>query len=596
MVRKYQLRQLIPLAIVCAACVDGNVSNIDFTVDTHVDDWRDEVIYQVLVDRFANGSRSNDFRVDPDPRTLARYKGGDWQGLIDRLDYIEELGVTALWISPIIMNVDTDAGFDGYHGYWAINLERLNPHFGDLATLRTLVDECHERDIKVVLDIVTNHLGQVFYYDINQNGRPDEFLEGGFPSNPGDPMAPPRTPVRRITEYDPDYDERGIQSVTSLGEAGPAPIRFFDMPDIFRVPPHPAIFQRREAYNLRGKVTDWNNADHVVFGDFPGGLKDINTENSEVRDEMIRVYTDWVLKLDLDGFRIDTLKHVEHGYWVDFTRRVRERLAASGKTNFLMFGEAFDGDDALVGSFTMPGELDSVFYFPQKFQVFDDVFGNGGPTANIQRLHDARAINYGSEAQAGGIGASPQQSLVNFIDNHDVPRFLWNNSDTRALRAALGYLLTEDGIPCLYYGTEQEFAGGNDPANREMLWQSEYRTDGETFRWIARLIETRTRYAALRRGTTTIRWSTERTGDESDAGIIGFERATGDDYALVVINAQGVHASRTSFEGTAMEVGHTGGLVDVLTGDRFNSDGTLDLEVDPYATRILVPAADYVAE
>ncbi len=594
--RTHLLPAALCLGLLASACVDGDVAAIEFTVDTHVDDWRDEVIYQLMVDRFANGSASNDFRLDPNPTSLGRFKGGDWQGVIDNLDYLQELGVTTLWISPIVRNVDADAGFDGYHGYWAQHLERLNPHFGDLATLRRMVDECHDRGIKVVLDIVTNHLGQVFFYDVNMNGRPDEFLSGGFPTNPGDPMAPPRSPVTRITEYDPDFDARGVQAITSLGEAGPAPIRFFDMPEIFRVPPEPAIFQRPEAYNRRGKVIDWGSREQVVLGDFPGGLKDLDTTHPEVRDELVRVYSDWALKLDLDGFRIDTLKHVEHEFWQDFTRRVRERLASVGKTRFLMFGEAFDGDDVLVGSYTFPGELDSVFYFPQKFQVFDDVFARGGPTSKIQQLFEARSSNYGSEPQLGGIGLAPTEALVNFIDNHDVPRFLWQQPDARALRAALAFLLTENGIPCIYYGTEQEFAGGNDPANREPLWWSDYRTDGETFRWIARLIRLRSRYAPLRRGDMVFRWTTDHIGDESDAGIVAFERAVGDERVVVVINAQGAHASRTAFDGAEMTVGLSGTVVDVLSGDRFEaSEGSLDVEVAPYGTRILVPEAQYSA-
>ncbi len=186
---------------------------------------------------------------------------------------------------------------------------------------------------------------------------------------------------------------------------------------------------------------------------------------------------------------------------------------------------------------------------------------------------------------------------MNFIDNHDVPRFLWRNSDPRALRAALAYLLTEDGIPCLYYGTEQEFAGGNDPSNREPLWWSEYRTDGETFRYVAQLNAARRRYEALRRGSMSLTWTTDRVGDESDAGIVGFERVSGASYALVVINAQGNHPSRTAFEGVAMATTAAPGsvLADVLSGDRFTvaPDGTLDVEVAPFAARILVPDAEF---
>ncbi len=587
-----------------AGCVAGELDDVrEPHIATHVDDWRDEVVYQLITDRFANGDPSNDYRVDR-TGSLARYQGGDWQGVIDHLDYVEALGVTAIWISPIVMNVDSDAGVDGYHGYWQIDLERLNPHFGDLATLRRMVNACHERGIEVILDIVTNHLGQAFYYDINMNGQPDENVAGGLPLDPGNPSSDrTRSPVTHTTEYDPDYDPRGIQSFTSLGESGLAPIRFFDMPEIFRVAPNPPIFQRADAYNRRGRVVDWNDREQVVYGDFPGGLKDIRTENPEVRSELVRVFSDWVLSLDLDGFRIDTLKHVEHEFWEVFAAGVRQRLHAAGKDRFLMFGEAFDGDDVLVGSYTAPGQIDSVFYFPQKYQVFDDVFLREGPTEKIETLYTARAANYGAVPQPMGIGIPPAQALVNFIDNHDVPRFLYSApGDTARLHAALAYLLTEDGIPCVYYGTEQDYAGGNDPSNREPLWWSGYRTDGETFEWTSRLIHIRRTYAALRRGDFVLRWTTPRVGDEQDAGIVAFERTTPEgDYALVVINTQGRHPSETSatsFGGDSMIVGAPAGsvLVDVLSGDRqtVTATGTLNLRVAPLGAMILVPEAQYV--
>ena len=112
-------------------------------ITSNVSDWRDEVIYQVVVDRFANGDYSNDVGVDP--RFLGRYQGGDWQGIIDRIPYLQALGVTALWISPVVRNVEEDAGFAGYHGYWTQDFMSVNPHFGDLAQLQELVDALHAR-------------------------------------------------------------------------------------------------------------------------------------------------------------------------------------------------------------------------------------------------------------------------------------------------------------------------------------------------------------------------------------------------------------------------------------------------------------------
>ncbi len=588
-------------AVLLGACAhDGLGDARDVEVATHVEDWRDQVVYQLVVDRFANGDARNDHRVDP--TALARYQGGDWQGVIDRLDYLEALGVTALWISPVVLNVDTDAGIDGYHGYWAVDFTRVNPHFGDLATLRRMVDEAHARGILVILDIVTNHLGQVFYYDVNHNGQPDESVQGSGTVAPGGSPTQMTSPLARINEFDPDFDPRGVQSFTSLGAAGPAPVRFFDMPAIFRVPPVPALFQDPTAYSRRGRTLNFDDPDQLLWGDFPGGLKDVNTLDARVRETMTQVYVDWVLQADFDGFRIDTIKHVDYGFWEFFAPEVRRRVADAGKTNFFMFGEAFDGRDDLIGSFTQPGRLDSVFYFSQKFRVFDDVFANGGPTTGIQRLLDDRAVNYGHEPQPGGIGVAPSQALVNFIDNHDVSRFLFNRGDEQgpaALRAALTYLLTEDGIPCIYYGTEQEFRGGNDPTNREVLWASAYDTSNATFQHIARLARIRAHYRALRRGSFTLTWTTDRTGPEEDAGIVAFERRDGDAYALVVVNSNREHASATAFEGTAMTVAIAPGtmLRDVLTGDPFTvaGDGTLRVDAPAYGARVLVPAGEYQA-
>lgn len=125
-------------------CVDADPlptapHQTDVSLSTHVQDWRDEVIYQLIVDRFHNGDINNDFNVDK--RSMSRYHGGDWQGIIDKLDYLQALGVTTLWISPVVKNVEEDAGFASYHGYWTVDFLKHNPHFGDLATLRRLSDE-----------------------------------------------------------------------------------------------------------------------------------------------------------------------------------------------------------------------------------------------------------------------------------------------------------------------------------------------------------------------------------------------------------------------------------------------------------------------
>src|SRR5262245_16812176 len=412
------------------ACVTVPDDGQQPVIATHVNDWRDEVIYQVLVDRFANGDLNNDYLVRPG--ALARFQGGDWRGLTDHLDYIKELGVTTLWISPIVKNVETDADVDSYHGYWAQDLTKLNPHFGDLADLRKLTATAHGMGLKVVLDIVTNHMGQLFFYDTNLNGNPDIYIGGSGNL----PVVSSRSDLSRITEYDPDWDPKGVQAFTSLGPAGRAPIVFIQDPKINRVPP-PGILGTARAYHGFGRILNYDDERQRTLGDFPGGLKDVATEVPEVRAELIDLYTKWVEAVDLDGFRIDTVKHVEYDFWREFGTAVRQRLKRQNKNRFLMFGEAFDGNDELLGSFTQPGMLDSVFYFSQHYQVFRDVFQHAYDpkqqkgTEQIEKLWADRRKHYNNDPQPDGIGIAPSRALVNFMDNHDVARFLFYANNDR---------------------------------------------------------------------------------------------------------------------------------------------------------------------
>ncbi len=565
-------------------------------ITSEVDDWRDEVIYQVMIDRFANGDRNNDFNVTQDPTAMARYQGGDWQGLIEHVDYLKALGVTTLWISPVVGNVEEDAGVSGYHGYWTQDFVGTNPHFGDLPKLRELVDVMHNNDIRVIVDIVTNHVGQLFYYDINRNGQPDTTFYGSGNQDSLDGFG--QDPIEIVTEWDPAYDPRGIQGWTSLGDSGPSPLGWVNMPQVNRVPPNPPEFANPDWYNRRGRVTDWNQFDQVVYGDFPGGLKDINTANPEAVAALIDVFKYWITETNIDGYRIDTVKHIEHSFWQAFCAAMREHALSLGKEKFFMYGEVFDGDDALLGSYTFDDELDSLFYFSHKFQVFDDVFKNNQPTRKIEALYNARAQNFETGLHTDGIGLAPHDVLVNFIDNHDIPRFLWNAASPDQLHASLLYLLTMDGIPCIYYGTEQGFNGGNDPANREPLWWSDYDQTNPFFQQIAYLTRVRRTYEPLRRGSYAIRWATDRNNGEEDAGIIAFERPLDDRSALVVVNAGPTHA-HTSFQNNDMPVSFAPGTVlqalwpkDSTETWTVSSGGTIRVELDGRQGVVMVPASD----
>lgn len=687
------LRTRLTVGVACAATllVSACGGASDFTHPSDLPhqsnaqvDWRDQVIYQIVVDRFANGDPNNDFGVRP--TIPGKYHGGDWQGIIDKLDYLEELGVTALWISPVVKNTESDAGFASYHGYWAQDLLRPNAHFGDIAKLRELVDKAHARGMLVILDVVTNHMGQLFFYDINGNGQPDDTLFGGGYShtclqicdNAGRAnqcSADEKTYcekgkdyLERIIEWDPEYDPRGVQGWTSLGFSGPADVRFVDWPSENRTPPTrpPAWFGWPEDkpwfddpawYHRRGRVYLWWHEndyskefvrEQETRGDFPGGLKDLATDNPDVKEALIRSFAYWIEVADFDGFRIDTVKHIDQpeldrnarGFWGDFTDAMRAKAKALGKQNFFIFGEGFDGNDQLIGSYTFGGadgkgafgRFDSMFYFSQKYRGIDAVFGAGAaaaPTKHLECLYNTRVgklpqdpwcagegyaagpayqtTPHASPAD-GGVGVAPANLMVNFIDNHDLPRFLFEKANPAVLDAALAFLMTWDGLPCVYYGTEQLFAGGVDPKNREDMFGGNpsqgfapWATDHAAFLRTQALIALRKANPALRRGAVDVRWSTKVAGARRDAGIFAFERKDSAQTALVVLNAsaQSSETCLPASEGsTCMQTSFAPGTVlrdispDLRAGTpatvTVGAGGVVQVTVPAFASRVFV--------
>lgn len=676
------LRSLTALgALLTLSTCQAPTVDLEYNRQTFVSDWRDEVIYQVVIDRFYDGDPNNNYNVDL--QREAAYHGGDWQGVIDKLDYLEDLGVTALWISPVLRNVEEDAGFASYHGYWTQSFIDPNQHFGDMATLQRMVDACHRRGIKVILDVVTNHIGQLFYYDINRNGQPDIVFFGGGGPGSGSQNEDQGSGLRRASEWDPEFDSRGVQAFTALGENGLAPLEWVEDPGLNRIPPEPPAFHNPDWYQRKGRVTVWEDESAASYsyrrqqeieGDFPGGLKDLATHKPEVREKLAEVFAYWIQAVGFDGFRIDTLKHQEPEFFDVFSPAIRRYAQGLGKKNFLMFGEAFDGNDELLGSYTHGEGVDSVFYFSAYYRVMMNVFAYGGDPAEVIRLLEERgaplsqpelldetvsrlcALRCATEACDGGVEAcetalrnegvprysdkpkelgptdvlgaplTSRQLLINFIDNHDVPRFLYSATPERGvgdseaersakralgrarLRSALAYQMTMDGIPCVYYGTEQNFEGGPDPSNREDMWRSGFAQDGRTYRYLKALIKTRKSLSALRHGEVIPRLglNLEASGG---AKLLAFERVTAEGRALVVMNTSDPVAGEEDAQspaplgwtreesGEGMEVGFPPGsvLVDVLNGgeERFTVDGEgrVEVSVPARATRVLTLAS-----
>jgi glycosidase len=268
-----------------------------------------------------------------------------------------------------------------------------------------------------------------------------------------------------------------------------------------------------------------------------------------------------------------------------------------------------------------------VFYFSQKYRGIDAVFAQGQPTKHLECLYNSRmgvkqsdpycmtngypaGPDFGQvphkSSLEGGIGLAPNQVLVNFLDNHDLPRFMFEKSDFAIQRVALMYLMTWDGIPCVYYGTEQGFAGGVDPKNREDMFAGNdalayapFATDHEHFALVQSLIKMRADTVALRRGSVQPIWSTAIEGARRDAGIFAFERvAMGEPTAVVVLNASNQSSESCAPQadgGLCMKTTLPAGtvLTDVMPGTdgatfTVRGDGTVAVTVPARSGRVLV--------
>ncbi len=498
-------------ALACGTGDDPDAERPDLR--THVDDWRDQIIYQIVVDRFGNADRGNDVYegIGPEPDDLVRHQGGDWDGITERLDYVKALGGTAIWISPLVANVDRTEREDGYHGYWGTDFTRPNPRFGDLRALRRLVRRAHEEALLVIVDVVTNHAGRVFNYDLDGSGTTER------------------------SEIEPPYRAEGYD----------VPLLWTHEVTLWDPAGRPWVLGG-EHFRRRG-LGNVGIFEEKIFGDFPTGLRDLDGARADVMDALVATYVRWVEETDVDGFRIDAVPHVEDAFWPEFGGRVRAELARRGKRDFVLMGEVFSRSAFDLARYTGETDtLDTVFDFKLKFDVVDGVLLDGlPPVTAVPALETDRAL-YRPFEQPEGIGASPWETRVLIADNHDTWRLRGELDRFDSAALALLLVLSGEGIPCLYYGTEQALRGQGGGGSREPLWETGYSRDTETFVWIRRLVDLRREHVALRRGSQRVRYASEHGGrdEEEDAGMLAFERQFEDDRVVVVLNAHALKASR----------------------------------------------------
>ena len=306
----------------------------------------DQDFYFVMGDRFANGDPANDtggLGADPlvsgfDATKKGFYNGGDLDGLRSKLDYVQGLGTDAIWLTPIFKNKAVqleDGPSAGYHGYWITDFTQVDPHLGTNQDLAELVDAAHDRGMKVYFDIITNHTADVIGY--SEGARRPYVSKDAVPYR--DAAGQP---------FD-DRDYAGTSSFPALDPATSFPYHPVLDPAEENLK-SPAWLNDLTMYHNRGDTTFVG--ENSQYGDF-FGLDDLFTERPEVVDGMIDIYQTWVEDFDIDGFRIDTMKHVNDEFWQKFGPSMQAIAAADGNPDFFMFGEvALDGSGAAAKSFT----------------------------------------------------------------------------------------------------------------------------------------------------------------------------------------------------------------------------------------------------
>ncbi|MFF3892060.1 pullulanase-type alpha-1,6-glucosidase [Streptomyces sp. NPDC001812] len=510
-----------------------------------------EQFYFVLPDRFANGDTRNDrggltgsrLTTGYDPTGKGFYQGGDLKGLTKKLDYIKGLGTTSIWMAPIFKNQPVQGtGKDasaGYHGYWITDFTQVDPHFGTNKDLETLIDKAHAKGMKVFFDVITNHTADVVDYEEKSY---DYLSKGAFPylTEDGKPFD------------DADYAD-GAKKFPRV-DAGSFP-RTPVVPAAKKNVKVPAWLNDPTMYHNRGDSTfAGESSEH---GDF-SGLDDLWTERPEVVDGMEKIYQRWVKDFDIDGFRIDTVKHVNMEFWTQWATALDAYAAKKGRDDFFMFGEVYSADTDVTAPYVTEGRLDATLDFP--FQEAARQYASQGGSA--QKL----ASVFGDDHKYTTDKANAYEQ-VTFLGNHDMGRigtFLKQDdpkaSDAELLKKAMlanELMFLSRGNPVVYYGDEQGFTGaGGDKDARQTLFASRtadyldddligtdrthaedtYDTRSPLYRQISALAKLRTAHPALTDGVQQQRYAAD------GPGVHAFSRTgTGKDtteYVVAFNNAE----------------------------------------------------------
>ncbi|KKY18231.1 hypothetical protein UCDDS831_g06022 [Diplodia seriata] len=461
--------------------------------------WRSKSIYQVLTDRFARTDGSTTATCNTQDRV---YCGGTYQGIINHLDYIQGMGFSAIWISPIVENLPEDTGYgEAYHGYWQQDLYSLNTNFGSADDLRNLAAELHDRDMYLMVDIVVNHNGWA-----------------GSASSVD------------YSRFNPFNSQDYYHSYCAVN------------------------------YDSQDSVEDcW-------LGDDTVALVDLNTEDSRV----VEGYETWISQLvanySIDGLRIDTAKHVDKAFYPGF-----EDAAGVFST-----GEVFDGDPSYTCDYQ--NYLDSVLNYPIYYPLVRAFTSSSGSISDLVNMIDTLKS-----------GCKDTTLLGTFSENHDITRFAAITSDLSQAKNVLAFNILADGIPIIYAGQEQHYAGAEDPDNREATWLSGYNTDAELYQFIAAANAIRTQ--AIADDATYLTY--QNWVVYSDATTLAMRKGNDGSQVITVLSNKGA-----SGDAYTLDLGSTGwasGTVveEVVTCETatVSSGGTVPVPMVSGLPRIYYPQA-----
>ncbi len=559
----------------------------------------DEIIYFVLPDRFENGDPKNDtggikgdrMKHGFDPTHKGFFHGGDLKGLTNRLDYLQGLGTTAIWFAPIFKNKPVQGGpgqeSAGYHGYWVNDFTQVDPHFGTNAEFKAFVDAAHSRGMKVYMDIIANHSADVIQY-----------------------KECPTSACSYRNRADYPYSRRAADGAAiNAGFAGDSvqtPENFAKLTDMnFAYTPFvpkaeekvkvPAWLNDIRWYHNRGDSTF--SGESSTMGDFVG-LDGLMTENPRVIEGFIDIYGSWIDRFGIDGFRVDTARHVNPEFWQAFVPAMLARAKAKGIPNFHIFGE-IGGVGLEPGKLAVHTRVDkfpATIDFAFRQAAIESVGGKAG-TDKLWELFFQDPLYEG--------GADKARIQPTFISNHDNGRFGYYvrqnypdiSDDELLARVRLGHamLLTLRGVPTIYSGDEQGFVGdGWDQDSREDMFPSKvavyndnrllgtkattadsnFDTAHPLYQFIAELSALRKAHPALRRGKQIVRNYSDKPGLFAVSRI---DEASGEEL-LAVFNTS------TAALKTNVEVGTGVTALEPLSGpcpSAPRAPGSLAISLDP---------------